>query len=71
MDTDNDMDVEPKLAKKPIRPRPVAKTKVPNVADQRDLATDKGSSAQNRIRKFLFVFFAVVVHELASFRSQH
>jgi hypothetical protein len=33
--------------------------KVPNVADQRDLATDKGSSTQKskRIRKFLFFFW--------------
>jgi hypothetical protein len=76
------VDVRPKpkakLAEKP-RPRPVAKNsqrkaKVPNVADQRDLTTDKPidkeSSTQksNHIRKFLFFFLAVV--ELASFRSR-
>ena len=72
-ESDDGMDVQPKPKPKPklkqkagmpIRPRPIPKTsqrqaKVPNVADQRDLTTDKGSSAQksNLIRKSLFFFF--------------
>ena len=69
---DDTMDVQPesnpaKQAEKPIRPKPVAKNsqrqpsraKVPNVEDQRDPLTDKGSSAKksNRVRKFLFFFW--------------
>jgi hypothetical protein len=52
-----------KLAGRP-RPKPVTKTsqrqaKVPNVADQRDLVTDKGPSKKksDRIRKFFFFFY--------------
>jgi hypothetical protein len=77
-DEDMDLPKPPKSAKlaerSGTRPKPVAKNsqleaKVPNVADQRDLKTKKGSSTQKSkpiIRKFLF-FFWVVVHELAMY----
>lgn len=64
------MDVQPKPKQKgkmAVRPRPIPRNsrhlaKVPNVADQRDLTTDKGSSIQNSnpIRKSLFFFFGVI-----------
>lgn len=62
---------KPKLAARPVTKNSQHQVKVPNVADRRDLTTDKGSSIQksNRIRKFLF-FFAVIVHELVSFKSR-
>ena len=69
-ESDDGMDVQLKpkpkpkpkqKARMPIRPIPIPKNsqrqaKVPNVADQRDLTTDKGSSTQksNLIRKSLF-----------------
>jgi hypothetical protein len=68
---DDDAQPKPKTIERPVRPRPVTKksqhqAKVPNVAEQRDLTTnkaiDKGTSIQ-KSRKLLF-FFAIVVHEL-------
>ena len=64
------------MAKRRVRPRPVAKNsqrtaKVPNAADQRDLTTDKDSSAKtSKLARKFFFFFAVFEHKLVSLRSQ-
>jgi hypothetical protein len=67
IDSDDDMD-QPKPKRTPVAKKNSQRQE--NLADQRDLTT-KGSSTQksNRIRKFLFFFFALWL--LSIIRSQH